>query len=71
MDLYADSINGETDPYEPCRGCGREPGECVCPDDLADFDPLGELDGYDPDWDDYINDLEEPNDEDNEPVPFS
>jgi hypothetical protein len=46
------------DPHAPpCDGCGRELDECHCPslhpalDD--DWDPLDELTGYDPDWDDY------------------
>ncbi len=41
-----------------CLECGRDWEECVCRDALPDdFDPLNE-DGYDPDWDDYDNDLE-------------
>jgi len=68
MDFF-DDLNGEPDPHEPCRGCGREPGECVCPDDLYDFDPLGETKDYDPDWDDYVEDLNR--DEDDEPQAFS
>lgn len=41
---------------EPCFTCGREIDECMCPCHPAfddDFDPLDELTGYDPDWDDY------------------
>jgi hypothetical protein len=53
---------------EPCQGCGREPGECMCPDDLMDFDPLGELERYDPDWDDYTEDLDH-DDKDDDAVP--
>jgi hypothetical protein len=50
---------------EPCSECGREVEECVCPSDLDEhFDPLSELTGYDPDWDDYeTGDLIDDNDE--------
>ena len=41
-----------------CFECGRDLPECICRDALLpdDFDPLGE-ERYDPDWDDYTNDL--------------
>ncbi len=50
---------------EPCIECGRELEECVCSQDLDEyFDPLGELTGYNPDWDDYDRgDLTDDNDE--------
>lgn len=41
-----------------CFECGRDRDECVCGSTLPDdFDPLDE-DGYDPDWDDFEDDLE-------------
>ena len=40
-----------------CFECGRDTDECICRERLPDdFDPLDE-DGYDPDWDEYENDL--------------
>ena len=45
------------DPHaEPCLECGRELDECICQMHPAlddDWDPLNELTGWDPDWDDY------------------
>jgi hypothetical protein len=56
---------------EPCSGCGREVDECNCPPDLDDdFDPMGELTGYDPDWDEYeTGDLTDGREEDEEIPP--
>jgi hypothetical protein len=49
----------QDEPGDLCWECGREGGECICGVSLPeDFDPLGE-DSYDPDWDDYKNDLDE------------
>jgi hypothetical protein len=40
-----------------CWECGRDHGECVCGVGLPDdFDPLDE-ESWDPNWDDYENDL--------------
>lgn len=40
-----------------CWQCGCESADCICHESLPDdFDPLDE-DGYDPDWDDYVDDL--------------
>lgn len=69
--LSVDDYEDELDPHEPCGGCGREPGECVCPDDLYEFDPLGELSGYDPDWDEYVGDISYDDENDAEPQALS
>lgn len=53
------NINDEPRHDDLCWECGREVGECACQDLLPDdFDPLDE-DSYDPDWDDYEDDLGE------------
>ena len=51
------NISDEPQHDDLCWECGREIGECACRDILPDdFDPLDE-DSYDPDWDDYEDDL--------------
>lgn len=53
------NITGESRYDDLCFDCGRDVGECICGGTLPDdFDPLDE-EGWDPDWDDYENDLDE------------